>query len=518
MNTPTILPGRATAAATRTYAHTRGRDLAFAPLQTGWHVSCAGFGGYRITSGIDEHAAALTHALQSGINLIDTSANYADGGSEQLIGQVLHTAVTEGHLEREQVVVVTKAGYLQGENLARSRERAAAGTPWPDLIDIAPGVQHCIHPAFLSDQIARSLRRLRLATVDVLLLHNPEYALGRLAQNGVAPDAARREFMRRLRLAFDFLEQQTAAGRIQCYGISANTFGAPADAADALPLSDLAALRQTHPGFKLIQLPLNLFEPGAVLEQNATRPDGRGASALELAHALALDVLANRPLNAIHNGTLRRLADVPRPERTPGGAEVSTAVDTLVAHESRLRADILPALALDERSAQQLLEQLGVGLLLHGRWPGFGTYQNWHDVMAQFILPRVRGALRFLSNAENSPQELSTWVETYQQALGDALALVDDFYRAQGAAEAQVVAATAALADPDWWAPTLSQTAVRAVRSTAGVTAVLVGMRRSAYVDDVLADLARPVAQQPRLAGWQTLQDELRVLDNLGQS
>jgi aryl-alcohol dehydrogenase-like predicted oxidoreductase len=87
----------------------RQRRIAAAELgRTGLHVSQAGFGGYRISAGVAEHAAALQHALISGIDLIDTSANYADGGSEELVGQVLAHMLDSGELRRDAVVVVSK--------------------------------------------------------------------------------------------------------------------------------------------------------------------------------------------------------------------------------------------------------------------------------------------------------------------------------------------------------------------------------------------------------------------------
>ena len=61
-------------------------------------------------------------------------------------------------------------------------------------------------------------------------------------------------------------------------------------------------------------------------------------------------------------------------------------------------------------------------------------------------------------------------------------------------------------ADADWQADTLSQTAVRACRSTEGVTAVLVGMRQQAYVQDILAELARPVTVRDRASSWRSMQ------------
>jgi len=508
------IPGKATAQATQVY-HARF-DNQTPNLLNGWRVSAAGFGGYRVAAGIEPHAAALRHALQNGVNLIDTSANYADGGSEQLVGQVLGELIQAGELAREAVVVVSKAGYLQGQNHAASQERRAAGSPWPDLVQISEGLEHCIHPDFLADQLTRSLARLNLQTLDALLLHNPEYYLNWAAWEGVPLAEARAEYERRLALAFAHLEHEVATGRIQCYGVSSNTFANPADDPAFTSLARCWAAAQATLGeqghFRVIQLPFNLLEPGAVLERNNPSPTAESeaqVAVLTLAQALGLGVLVNRPLNAIRDNTLVRLAGVARPEHVPSGAEVSTAVDTSVQLETALRASVLPALALDGETEQQLLELLGVGLMLHGRWPALGSYQNWRDIMAQFLVPRAKTALQFILNRPNLPPEAAQWAQAYQEAVNATLAAVSAFYQAQGAAEAQVLRSTAVLAEPDWWTPTLSQTAIRAVRATAGVTSVLVGMRQEPYVADVLAELQRPSPQTARAAAWERLQQEL---------
>ncbi len=57
--------------------------------KTGFHSSICGFGGYRINDENTLHFQALQKAITSGINIIDTSSNYSDGGSEKLIGKVI---------------------------------------------------------------------------------------------------------------------------------------------------------------------------------------------------------------------------------------------------------------------------------------------------------------------------------------------------------------------------------------------------------------------------------------------
>ncbi|MCK7516337.1 MAG: aldo/keto reductase [Ignavibacteriales bacterium] len=48
----------------------------------------------------------------SGINVIDTSSNYSDGGSEILVGKVLNKLISDNQLSRDEIIVVSKGGYL----------------------------------------------------------------------------------------------------------------------------------------------------------------------------------------------------------------------------------------------------------------------------------------------------------------------------------------------------------------------------------------------------------------------
>src|SRR5262249_44525408 len=144
---------------------------------TGLVCSRFGFGSYRVDDETPAHRQALLEAAAAGVNLVDTSTNYTDGGSERLVGDALRALVRAGTLRREEAIVVSKIGYMQGENLQRAQEREAAGRPFPEVVKYGEGVWHCIHPEYLADQLPRSLERLGLATLDVCLLHNPEYFL-----------------------------------------------------------------------------------------------------------------------------------------------------------------------------------------------------------------------------------------------------------------------------------------------------------------------------------------------------
>ena len=118
-----MIKGFATPQKTRRYADQhafyRFNDLA----DTGLVASSAGFGGYRVSAEVPHHAEALRKALLEGVNLIDTSANYADGGSENLVGRIIGELIATSQLSRGEIIVVSKVGYLQGQNYALSQQR-----------------------------------------------------------------------------------------------------------------------------------------------------------------------------------------------------------------------------------------------------------------------------------------------------------------------------------------------------------------------------------------------------------
>lgn len=502
-----MLTGHATPEDTQAYADNYP-EIDYRPLnETGLLVSSAGFGGYRVDVSVGDHHQALRHALLNGVNLIDTSSNYAGGGSEKLVGTVLRRLDDEGDVPRQAVVIVSKGGYLQGDNYQISQQRKEAGRPFPDLVEYADGLEHCIHPEFLDDQITRSLKRLQMETLDVYLLHNPEYYLNWAWKAGVGLEEARAEYYRRIELAFDHLEKEVEQGRIRWYGISSNTFPSPADALDHTSLArvwEIAESIASDHHFRVIQLPINLLETEGVTEPN--QPDEQ--SVVDFAQERRLGVLINRPLNAIADNQITRLADFGQAPEAVEAEDVAAAIERLVAEEDRFREEELPLLEVEEGEKRQLVEIFAVGRALQGRWQQFGTYYNWDDVQTRYLVPRIQSGVDFLSGRAELPASVASWLTGYVNALNEAMQAVDAAYKVQAERKSRAVRERAAVADEEWAeAERLSQIAVRALRSTAGVTTVLVGMRRREYVDDVLAELKREVSVRGRQASWTALEE-----------
>ena len=492
------LGGAASPAATRAHGERRAAHAAaFGRLgRTGLTVCRLGFGGYRVDTDTPVHRAALEQALSSGVNLVDTSTNYADGHSEELVGSALERLVQTGRIDREATVVVSKIGYVQGRNLALARERDATGRPFPEMVQYQDGCWHCIHPEFLEDQLERSLDRLGLETLDVCLLHNPEYFLSDAASRGAGPlETVREEFYRRLGAAFRFFEAQVAAGRLGWYGVSSNTVARPVDDREATSFTRMLAAAREAGGpqhhFAVLQLPLNLFEPGGVLEPTdppAGRPQER-RSVLDAAAAEGIGVLVNRPLNAVVGRRTVRLAEFDAP---PAGA-LGRELDAIGDLEREYRAQIASQLRVRADSARPD-DFLRWADQLEGIRARVSSVTYWEQIEWQ-----VRGLTARVVKALDQGTTGET-AERWRLFRGRYLPALDrllDAFRADAAGRSQAESrAVSAALDPclpgERRGAALSRKALWVAASTPGVSTVLVGMRRPAYVEDATAILGWP--------------------------
>jgi aryl-alcohol dehydrogenase-like predicted oxidoreductase len=449
----------ATLDGTRSYSHITSPSILG---KTGWHVSPVGFGGYRIHQKIAEHRAALSLALTSGCNLIDTSSNYGDGGSEQLIGEVLRDLFKAGKLKREQVVVVSKVGYLQGENLKLAQQRKDRGLAFQEVTEYSEDCWHCLHPDFLKDQITRSLQRLALDQIDVLLLHNPEYFL--------KTNQDHREYYRRIGEALKYLETEVAQGRIQHYGISSNTFPEPKEAEDFTSLEAVCDIvrEQGIKHFSVIQFPFNLYEPDAAFECN------NGSKTLfETAEANRLGTLINRPLNAFYGNKLIRLAEFQsHSDRDVEESLKNSFLDALQVEADYPAKDVYPA------------KKIAWAHILRHNFEKISDLEGWKNILAYQIEPALDEAAEALAgNAE-----FEAWFEDYKTSLEQLFTDLNDYLEELSSLLSKRIDGILDEACPALkTSPSLSQKAIRVYRSIHGASSILVGMREVDYVKDTLS-------------------------------
>ncbi len=223
-------------------------------------VSSLGIGTYLAVS-----TEALLAAAANGINFFDAAINYQQQRSERCIGEALQ------QLQRDEIAVCTKAGFLT---------KGAV----PDFLEKEEvvGGMHSMSPGFLEDQIDRSRANMRVDTIDVFYLHNPETQLG---------FCTRVQFEDRIRRAFAKLEALADQRKIRWYG--ARHVGRLPQEGRAEPAA-LAEIAEQEGGpehrFRFIQLPFNLGmveafvdKPESVLESAARL----GIAVVRFGHAVA---------------------------------------------------------------------------------------------------------------------------------------------------------------------------------------------------------------------------------------
>ncbi len=470
---------------------------------TGLRVSRVGFGGYRVDDDTPAHREALVHALRRGCNLIDTSTNYTDGASERLVGEVLSDLSASGTVRREGVVVVSKIGYVQGANLAQAQAREQEGRPYPEMVKYADGVWHCIHPEFIRDQLTRSLGRLGIETLDVCLLHNPEYFLSDAKKEfrGL-PEDVREAFYRRIEDAFAALEEEVKAGRIRWYGVSSNTLAGPVEEIESVALGRILAAARRAGGedhhCRVVQFPMNLLESNPALLRKEGEDGQR--TLLEAAADAGLGVLVNRPLNAMGPESMLRLATVFSTEAAPEGApDFEAACRQTGLLEEEFRGTLAPTIDLgkDGPRPDQLFRWADQ---MRSILPQIRGLDQWQQYQSHAIVPTIRQLNRVLDQGLQGAagETWRGWRERYLPVLEALLAAATEIAatRSRDAARA-VEEAIDPLIPPERRTETLSRKGIWALASTGGVACVLTGMRRPEYVDDALAVMAWPLLPEP---------------------
>lgn len=263
-----------------------------------WSLSSVGAGTYLgdPTDDVDaQYHEALVTALESGINVIDTAINYRCQRSERVVGR----AVADAAVDRDEVLVTTKGGYLPFDGSPPEDVDAYVQSTFvePGLVDpedLATGL-HCLSPEFIEHQLDRSLTNLGLETIDLYYLHNPETQLEARSHS---------EVYDQIEAAFTRLEKRVAAGDIRRYGLATwEAFRVSADAEPYLSLPEIlsraraaaeaAGHSQTHLG--ALQIPFNPLM-AEVFTVRAHGADEDRTNALDFARDAGLSVFASATL------------------------------------------------------------------------------------------------------------------------------------------------------------------------------------------------------------------------------
>lgn len=241
------------------------------------------------------YSDAAIETMARGVNVLDTAINYRLQRSERSIGTALKQSLESKSVQRDELLVCTKAGYLTYDGTVPAdprryflEEYVEAGiVPREELV----GGMHCMAPSYLKNQIERSRRNLGVDTIDVFYLHNPEQQLAEISRD---------TFRDRLRRAFVGLEEAVADGSIRVYGTATwNGYRQDTSSPEHLDLEQIVGLAREAGGdnhhFRVVQLPFNLGLPEAFAKQNQ-RAGSEELSLLASARELGIAVIASASL------------------------------------------------------------------------------------------------------------------------------------------------------------------------------------------------------------------------------
>jgi aryl-alcohol dehydrogenase-like predicted oxidoreductase len=293
-----VIEGRATLEGTQRFAARSRTAAGHFRSAAGILLSSIGLGTYlgAEDAATDEgYSSCAALGLSSGINVFDSAINYRGQKSERAIGRALARTIAENLAARDEIFVSTKGGYLPHDaddprDARRYILETFVETGLAPRAEMAAG-GHCMAPAYLRDQIARSRANLDLATIDLYYLHNIESQ-----KTAVSGDV----FRQRLRGAIAALEEAVEKGEIAAWGLATwDGLRVPPEHPEHLSIEEVIALARDVAGdahhFRAVQLPVNLAMAQAIAYRSQD-VGGRRWTALAAAKEMGLSAFGSASL------------------------------------------------------------------------------------------------------------------------------------------------------------------------------------------------------------------------------
>jgi aryl-alcohol dehydrogenase-like predicted oxidoreductase len=293
-----MISGYATLEGTRKFAEHSGIPLNNYKKIHDLYLSNVGMGTYLGESNESTDMLvknAVKQSIFSGINVIDTAINYRAQKAERSVGRAISELIDGEKITRDQIFICSKNGYVTNDADIKldfweyvKTEYAQKGVIKEG--DITSGY-HCMTPAYLEDQLNRSLKNLNVDCIDLMYLHN--------AVEGQIKDISKEKFLENLKSAFELYERKRDEGKIRFYGMATwDCFRVTPDNHQHLSLYDVVEIAKNvggkNHGFGFIQLPFNLYYDQALLAKTQIF-NGKNLSILEAAINLNIGVFTSVP-------------------------------------------------------------------------------------------------------------------------------------------------------------------------------------------------------------------------------
>ncbi len=368
--------------------------------RTNLMVSPVCFGSLRLTPENGIYKETLYQALELGIHFIDTSGAYGNGASELLIGETLKEYITENPHQKNQMVLCTKLGLVQGASLQEMNRLQVASKKNNGAYRISDRLSYCLTPEHMETQITLSLRRLQIDKLNVVLIQNPEHLIKILK--------TKKEFTQYLKRAFEHLEVEVAKGRIEHYGISSSAFLQKEISPQFINLDEIIKLaegisKKHH--FSVVQVPFNLFETDPLFYENQNK-----RSFFKAAAAHDLGILTCRPLTAHHRDKVHHFITF------PGKDEVSV--------KGRLHKSIMDVVEMEKELIEKRPhhKNLNWGHSLRNHLHKISDWWQWSLYLQKEVLPSLQKGIEDLPET----QEWNHWKINYVNQVHTLFSLITD--------------------------------------------------------------------------------------------
>jgi hypothetical protein len=252
----------------------------------------------------------------------------------------------------------------------------------------------------------------------------------------------------------------------------------------------------------VVQFPFNLYERGALLNKNQ---NGGTQTLLEFAGLNNFGVLVNRPLNAIMDKKLNRLADFEVSEEylKLDQSQIAAEINLLDSMEEDFLKDYLEVLNLSEQNKEAVMYFLKAGQLLKENWKNFGSIESFNDVKKQFLIPRVNYAFSTMLKSSNMTGEMKNRLDKIARQVNKLMGIIETIYGIMANTRSETLHKKLnKFIDQEKLGQfdklSLSQKSILLINSLQEVSCTLVGMRQKKYVEDVIGSLSVNVIENAK--------------------
>jgi aryl-alcohol dehydrogenase-like predicted oxidoreductase len=247
----------------------------------------------------DDLEKSLYYSIkEGGINVIDTSINYRSMLSEKCIGRAINRLIEEEVINRENIFICTKNGYVTNDGDYTNIDIDTYLTSMflnSNIIshsDLSPSY-NIMHPSYISRCIDKSLCNMGINTIDLIYIHNSFESWHNIVD--------RSKYYEMLSRVFQLYEEYRQKGKINFYGMATwNCFTSKENSKDYLSLKEVVDIAKNvggnNNGFKFIQLPFNMNLNQPYTFRNQSTETSNKLTILEASQKYGIHVFTSVPL------------------------------------------------------------------------------------------------------------------------------------------------------------------------------------------------------------------------------